>query len=358
MVAQYSNQEKSSSISLSARNVALLTEELSTLLFAHLELDRALSIMLDASEDVSTSELLQILHRRIHEGADFSTALAEHPKCFSQTYINLVRAGELGGNLADVVGRLSNYLNMMLELRERLVSAMLYPFILLLVAGSSLLAVLVFVLPEFETLFADMGITLPLLTRLVMGGAAIFNQYWWVLLIFAVIGIAYFKLRYSDPGGRVQIDAFLIRLPFLGSFIKNWETARFSRNLSVLMNQGVPMTQSIAVAADAVGNRAIAESLHIAAGDLRLGGSISARLLQDNSLPRQASQMIQVGEESGELAPMLERVAALYDRKIGASLDRGLALLEPILILILAVIIAVIILSILLAILGLNNAPI
>ena len=358
MAAINSPAKATSNIALATRDVALFTEELSTLLNAHLELDRALNIMLDANEVESIGELLDLLHRRIHEGVDFSAALAEHPKSFSATYVNLVRAGEVGGNLAEVVARLSIYLNMMQGLRERVTSAILYPIILLLVAAISLIVVVTFVLPEFEELFVEMGVTLPLITRAVMFTANTFNQFWWLFLALVCGVIYYLKNRYRDPNGRIQIDGWLIRLPFIGTFIKNWETARFSRNLSVLTKQGVPLTQSLVVAADAVGNRAISENLHVAAGDLQLGGTISARLLAGNTLPRQASQMIKVGEESGELAEMLERVAVLYDRKVSASLDRGLALLEPVLILVLASVIAVIIFSILLAILGLNDVPI
>ena len=358
MVASETRDKAASSIALAARDVAVLTEELSTLLSAHLELDRALQIMRDANHDQTISDLLELLHRRIHEGADFSAALMEHPQSFSPTYVNLVRAGELGGNLAEVVSRLSNYLNMMQGLRDRVISAIVYPAILLLVAAISLIVVLVFVLPEFEELFVDMGVTLPLITRLVMAVSNLFVQFWWLIVAVSVFGYWYLRSRYRDPGGRIEIDNWMIRLPLIGGLIRNWETARFSRNLSVLARQGVPLTESIGIAADAVGNRAIAESLHVAAGDLRLGGTISERLIEDKTLPLQASQMIKIGEESGELAEMLERVAVLYDRKVRAGIERGLAMLEPVLVLVLAGIIAVIVFSILLAILGLSDVPI
>ncbi|MEM7466259.1 MAG: type II secretion system F family protein [Pseudomonadota bacterium] len=338
--------------------MASLTEELSTLLSASLELDRALGIMIEANQDEKIKEVLDSLHRRIHEGADFSVALASYPKIFSPTYINLIRAGEVGGNLPEVLARLSSYLNMMAALRDRVLSAMIYPLILVVVAALSLFGVLVFVLPEFDKLFADMGVPLPLLTEAVLASAKIFNQYWWILAVLLVAICGYLKYRYRDPHGRAQIDSWLLGLPLFGSFLKNWETASFARNLSVLTRQGVPMTQALAVAADAVSNRYIAENLHIAAGELQLGGTIAKRLHDTETLPRQAVQMIQIGEESGELATMLERIASLYDRKVRASIDRGLALLEPALILILGSVIAIIIFSILMAILGLNDAPI
>lgn len=353
-----SYDDKTRAINLSSRTVAALTEELSTLLNAHLELDRALAIMSEAEGDGQVGQLLSLLQRRIKEGAEFSSALSEHPGTFSPTYVNLIRAGELSGNLAEVVGRLTHYLNMMLALKERVLSALIYPSILVLVAGFSIIIVLVFVLPEFEQVFEEMDATLPMVTQVVMGFASIVENWWWLAAGLAFLTGWVVKRRYQDPSGRVQIDSWILRLPFFGRFIKEWETARFARNLCVLTKQGVPVTQSISVAADAVGNRAIAESLHVAAGDLRLGGSISARLLEDDTLPRQASRMIHVGEQSGELAEMLDNVATLYDRRIRANIDRGLALLEPALILALASVIAFIIFAILLAILGLNDVPI
>ena len=356
MATANSIKKPSSTIRLSAREVVLFTEELSTLLNAHLELDRALQLMRDSKQGESITSLLDLLYQRIHEGLDFSAALAEHPKTFSPTYINLVRAGEIGGNLADAVNRLSIYLDMMQGLRDRILSAVIYPMILLLVSAISLIVVVVFVLPAFEELFVDMGIVLPFITRAVMTFAHIFNQFWWLLFIVSLALFFYFKNRYRDPVVRVRVDSWLIRLPIIGAFIRDWETARFSRNLSVLTTQGVPLTQSLNVAADAVSNKAIAESLHVAAGDLGLGNTVSARLLGDNVLPRQASQMIKLGEETGELPEMLERVAILYDRKVRNGIDRGLALLEPVMVLMLATVIAVIIFSILLAILGLNDA--
>lgn len=358
MVVTKPESETDKPYELSLRVVAALTEELSTLLNAHLELDRALAIMSDAHDRGDLCELLLILQRRIREGDDFSVALAEHPRTFSATYINIVRAGEVSGNLKEVVGRLTSYLNLMLSLRDRVLSALIYPSILVLVAGFSIAVVLLFVLPEFEQVFIEMDATLPFITKLVMSVASVFSDWWWIgaglILVFAML----VRQRYRDPSGRVQIDSWILGLPFIGRFIKEWETARFARNLCVLTKQGVPITQSLTVAADAVGNRAIAESVHIAAGDLRLGGTISERLLAEGTLPRQACQMIQVGEQSGELTQMLDNVAILYDRRVRANIDRGFALLEPALILILASIIAFIIFAILLAILGLNDVPI
>lgn len=358
MVVANSNPEDKRAFKLSSRTIASFTEELSTLLNAHLELDRALAMMGDAHVDGELSELLSVLQRRIREGDDFSTALAEHPDSFSPTYINIIRAGEIGGSLTEVVARLTSYLNLMLSLKERVFTALLYPSILILVAGFSIAIVLIFVLPEFEQVFREMDVSLPFITKLVMGIASVVSQWWWIGVGLIVITTLLLKRRYRDPGGRVQIDAWFLNLPLVGGFIKDWETARFARNLCVLSKQGVPITQSLSIAADAVGNRAIAESLHVAAGDLRLGGSISERLLSDNTFPRQACQMIQVGEQSGELANMLDNVAELYDRRIRVNIDRAFTLLEPVLILVLAFIIAFIIFAILLAILGMNDVPI
>ena len=222
-------------VGFSSRAVSVLTEELSTLLEAGIELDRALLIMAEASHSDHETVLLRKLHERIQQGQTFSTALTEHPEIFSPTYINLVRAGEATGLLSEVVARLASYLNAMATLRDRVLSALIYPTILVTVSGLSIIIVIAFVLPEFAEIFSEMDAELPVLTRIVMAVAEFVRGWWWLGAGFILILIAFVRQRYRQPTGRHAIDAWLLKLPLAGSFIKQWETARFSRNLSVLV---------------------------------------------------------------------------------------------------------------------------
>ncbi|MCB1786069.1 MAG: type II secretion system F family protein [Gammaproteobacteria bacterium] len=338
-----------------AQQVAVLTRELSTLLGAGLTLDRSLQVLHDLTRDAATRRLLAALRDRIQSGSTFAAALEAEHQVFSKLYINMVRAGESGGVLEAVLERLADYLERSAQLRERVRSALTYPMILVVVAGLSIVLLLAFVVPQFSQMFADMGETLPLPTRIVVTVGDLFRDYWWAALAALALAAAAVQAALQRPRVREWWDQRVIRLPLFGDLIVKVEAARFARTLSTLLENGLPLLGALNLVREVVENRRVAETIDVAAQHLKRGKGFAEPLIQDGILPDLALQMIKVGEESGQLDSMLAKVADVFDREVGTTVQRMLTLLEPALIVGLGVIVAGIIISILVAIMQANQ---
>ena len=270
----------------------------------------------------------------------------------------MVRAAEISGALSEGLERMLEYLERSRALREKIVSALIYPAILLLVAGLSVVILLTFVVPQFRPIFEEMGAALPLATRFVLTVSDFLAGYWWLgLLAIAAAGMATMRFL-SIPEKRHQVDAVMLRLPLIGPLISAVETARFSRSLGTLLHNGVPVLQSLEIARDTLTNRAMAAAVAGAATSLKEGGELSDTLLEATVFPGLAIQMIKVGEESGNVDAMMLRISAVYDDEVAIKVQRMLAMLEPLLIIGLGIIIAGIIMSILIGIISINDLPI
>lgn len=339
----------------SAKEVALLTRELATLLEAGLTLDRSLQILIDLSDAEEKTQLLGSLQEAVRGGAVFSDALERHQDVFPKLYVNMVRAGEASGALDAVLSRLADYLEQTQELRETVKSALVYPSILVVVAALSLVVLLMFVVPQFKQLFADLGAALPLPTQIVIGIGDTFRSYWWVLAALIASAAALVARAMQNPRLRYQWDVRVLRAPLFGDLLWKLETARFSHTLATLLKNGLPLLSALTLSKEVVGNRRVAELLAETAEELKHGKGLAAPMMARDALPKLALQMIKVGEESGSLDAMLGKVAGVYDQESRATVQRMLTLLEPILIIGLGVIIAAIIMSILLAILAAND---
>ncbi len=337
------------------RQVMAFTYALASLLRAGLPLDRSLRIMNDLADDDAGRELAARVETHVRGGASLSEALAAEPAGFSSLYLSMVRAGEAGGALEPALARLAEHLERAKGLRDSVASALIYPAILLVVAGVSVIVLLMFVIPQFSGLFEEMGQALPLPTRLVVGAGELLRNDWWVLVIGCLLLLGAFRRQLANPERRYRWDARLLRLPLLGDLLCKIEVARFSRTLGTMLNSGVPLLVALSISRETVGNRVLAQGLTLAADSLRTGRGLAEPLLQIPHFPRLALQLIQVGEESGQLEQMLTRVADLYDQEVKVTIQRLLALLEPLLIVGLGLIIAGIVMSILLAILGINQ---
>lgn len=337
------------------KQITLITQELATLLEAGLTLDYSLQILLDLNDDPQISHLLSRLQDQVRGGDTFSQALEAQNGVFPRLYINMVRAGEAGGALQTVLARLADYLDRSAELRETVKSALVYPAILLFVAGLSVILLLVFVVPQFAQMFDDMGQTLPMATRIVIGVGDLVRGYWWALALAIVLLVYLARSHLAKPEARYRWDKRLLQLPLIGDLVAKVETARLSRTLSTLVHNGVTLLNALSLVKEVVSNRIIAEAIAQAAENLKHGKGLAEPLLEQAVLPRLAVQMIKVGEESGKLEPMLEKVADMYDREVKSAVQRMLSLLEPLLIVGLGVIVAGIIMSILVAILSVNQ---
>ena len=343
--------------SLGHKDIGDFTRQLSTLVGAGLSLDRSLEIIGGVSSQPLMIELIAELQAAVRGGQSLSEALAEQPQLFASFYINFVRAAELSGDLAKNLMELSTYLDKSHALREQLKSALMYPMILVGVTLLSLGIIVIFVLPEFATLFEDMDAPLPASTAFVLGVSNFLRDYALLIVLVIALAVAYVRKKQRDPDWLYQRDERLLQFSLLSDLIKKVNMARFSRSLGTLLGGGVALLPAISVAKESMQNRVLLQKLNDASSILRDGGGLAEPLLQAGVFPEFALQMIQVGEETGQLDKMLLRVADIYDDEVATASQRLLSILEPVMIIGLGIVIGGIIMSILVAILGINDLP-
>jgi len=332
-----------------------ITRELATLLRAGLPLDRALEILIGLADTPPVVALMQGIRDDVRGGKSLSQAVDARRDVFSRFYINIIRAGEAGGALGTVLTRLADTMERNKELRESVISALIYPTILIGVAMLSLMLILAYVVPQFEQTFAQAGRALPLPTQVVIFVGAGVKQWWWAIAAIAVLWFAWMKRRLRNPLIRTRWDERLLRWPLIGDVVTKVETARFSRTLATLLANGVTLLNGLAIVRDTIGNTVLAAALDGVIARLREGKGFARPLMETGLYPKLAVQMVLVGEESGRLEEMLNRVAEIYDREVAMAIKRFLAVLEPVMILSLAVLIGGIVLSILWGVMGMTE---
>ncbi|WP_349431828.1 type II secretion system F family protein [Methylomarinum sp. Ch1-1] len=341
---------------LSHKEIAMFTGELATLLESGLPLDRSLQILAElAEENEKLSKLISHVLEKVKGGSSLADALEAQAGIFSRFYLNMIRAGEMGGNLGDVLVRLAEYLERARELKDTVVTALIYPAILLIMSLASLFVMLTFVVPQFTEMFASAGQALPLPTQIVVALAEGLQSYWWVLLLIVIAGSSYMKAQLADPARKKIWDARFLSMPLFGNIILSMEIANLTRTLGTLLGNGVSILKALGSARETVSNSVLADLLEQAEQRLKEGANMSEALLHSERFPKLAVQMIKMGEETGRLEDMLLRVASIYDKQLRTAIQRMLALLEPALIITLGLMIAGIIVSILLAILSVND---
>jgi general secretion pathway protein F len=340
---------------LSEDQIGNATRELGTLLKAGLPLDRALGVLISLSEGEPIAELLGNVRKQVNGGASLADAIESQGGAFNRFYINLLRAGEAGGALEVVLERLAEHMEQSKEVRDAMLSALIYPAILIVVAMMSIFILLGYVVPQFTELFEDVGQVLPLPTRITIAVGEALQSYGWVALLVVVATAWVIRRQLDDPRGRRRWHARFLKMPLAGVIITRVEVARFARTLGTLLHNGVPLLKALSIVKDSIGNQVIADGIERVAGSLKEGQSLAEPLAEAALFPPFAIHMISVGEESGRLEELLLQVANIYDRETQVTIKRTLALLEPVLILVLGVIIAAVIISILMAILGINQ---
>jgi len=336
-------------------NVLSFTRELATLLRAGLPLDRALEILIGLTEAPPVARLLQSIRDSVRGGKSLSQALDMHRDVFSRFYVSIVRAGEAGGALGTVLTRMADTMERSKELRESVKGALIYPTILIFVAVASVMILLIYVVPQFQTTFAQAGKALPLPTQIVISAGTALREYWWLMLLVVVTGVWLFRRRLREPAVRFRWDQRLLRWPLIGDVVAKVEVARFARTLATLLGNGVTLLAGLSIVKETVTNSVLAHALDGVITRLREGKGFGRPLAETGLYPRLATQMILVGEESGQLEEMLNRVADVYDREVAVALKRFLAVLEPVLIIGLAVLVICIVLSIWLGIIGMTE---
>jgi general secretion pathway protein F len=331
------------------------TRELATLLHAGMTLDRALEVLIGLAGTPAIAQLLQGVRDDVRGGKALSQALDARREVFSRFYISIVRAGEAGGALGVVLQRLADTMERNKELRDTVKSALIYPVILVCVAVASVILLLSWVVPQFESTFSQAGKALPLPTQVVIFVGKFLKDWWWAMLGAVFVALAWYRRRGNDPAIRYKRDSRLLRMPLLGDLIAKVEVARFARTLATLLGNGVTLLGGLSIVKETMTNTVLGAALEGVIAKLREGKGFGRPLADTGLYPRLAIQMILVGEESGRLEEMLARVADVYDREVQVAVKRFLAILEPALILGLAILIGGIVLSILLGVLGMTE---
>jgi general secretion pathway protein F len=332
-----------------------MTRELATLLRAGLTLDRALELLIGLSPSLPMTSMLQQIRDDVRGGKALSQALDARRDVFSRFYVNIVRAGEAGGALGVVLTRLADTMERNKDLRESVKSALIYPTILIGVAVTSVIVLLIWVVPQFEQTFAQAGKALPLPTQMVVLLGTVMRRWWWAIALLVALLAVWIPRHLARPAVKHRWDARVLKLPLVGDLMTKVEVARFARTLATLLGNGVTLLAGLAIVKETLSNSVLAGALDGVTSRLREGKGFGRPLAETGLYPKLATQMILVGEESGRLEEMLTRVAEVYDREVQMAIKRFLAVLEPVLILSLAVLILCIVLSILMGVMGMSE---
>ncbi|MCA1779748.1 MAG: type II secretion system F family protein [Xanthomonadaceae bacterium] len=332
-----------------------MTGQLSTLLGAGLPLDRSLAILVELAENERVEKMLSKIRDRVREGISLSQALEEQHGVFSRFYINMVRAGEMGGALDQTLARMSEYLERAKELKDGVVSALIYPALLVILAIASLMLLMVYVIPQFTPMFEDFGGELPWLTQVVVAVGDLLKNFWWALIGLAVIVVLWFRGQMRTPSTRLAWDGRFLRMRWFGDVIAKIEMARLARTTGTLLVNGVPLLSAISISRNVMTNTVLRADVADAAKRVKTGSPLARALNESGHFPRLALQMVNVGEETGQLDEMLLKVADTYDREVKTTIDRIMAMLVPALTLGLAAVIGTIVMSVLMAILSINE---
>jgi general secretion pathway protein F len=331
------------------------TQQLATLLGAGQPLDRALTILLELPEEPAARRTIAEVRDAVRGGAPLSAALERQHGTFSRLYINMVRAGEAGGSLEETLQRLADYLERSRLLRGRVVNALIYPAILVVMVALSLMFLLGYVVPQFAAMYESLDAPLPLFTQVVLAIGLFVRDWWIVLLVVPALALWWFDRRLRDPAFRARFDGWLLRRKLVGTLAARMETARLARTLGTLLRNGVPLMTALGIGRTVIGNRVLAADVEAAAEDVKNGVGLSTALGKGKRFPRLALQMVQVGEESGALDAMLLKTADTFEQETGQALDRMIAALVPAVTMVLALVVMVVILAVLVPIYDLTS---
>jgi general secretion pathway protein F len=340
------------------RDVLFFTQEISTLLNAGVPLDRALSITGELTERSDFRFLVLDVLRVLKGGRSLADSLATHPEYFSDLYINMVRAGEASGSLAVIFERLAEFERTRDDLRNYIVSSMIYPALLALVGLGSIFILLNFVVPRFATLFADTRMKIPLPTQMMLTASEFLRAYWWMGASALAAVTVLWRVYTRTTRGRFWWDGVRLRIPLLGDALRKAETARFARAMATLIANTVPLVQSIAIASATLGNKTISGALTGVAQGVKRGEGIAVPMRRAGVFPPLAAHLLTVGEETGRLDSMFTRMAEIYENDTRSAIKRFTSVFEPIVILVMGILLGGLILSMLMAVMSINDVAV
>src|SRR5579864_7495040 len=328
------------------KELAIFTRQFSVMIDAGLPLVQCLEILAGQQENKIFQKILNGVRASVEGGATLSASMKQYEKVFDPLYYNMVEAGETGGILDTILQRLSSYIEKNVKLKRAVKSALVYPIAVLSVAAGVIVLLLWKVVPIFATLFLGLGVDLPLPTRIVIGLSNFVGSIFGFLILVAVVaGIVGLKVWYGTPVGRMAIDRTLLKLPLLGLLLRKIAVARFTRTLGTLISSGVPILEGLEITARTSGNAVIEKSLMEVRKGLEAGRNLSDPLKETNVFPGMVTQMIGVGEQTGAMDAMLQKIADFYEDEVDAAVKDLLAAMEPLMIVILGLVVGGIVIS-------------
>ena len=330
-------QGRGMNIELSAKKVklkelAVFSRQFATMVNSGLPILRALAILSDQTENPELQRVLGVVRTDVEQGASLSGAMVKHPKVFNDLFVSMVKSGETGGSLDDVLLRLADMIENDVKLRGQIKSAMTYPVAVVALVTLIMSAMLLFVVPQFQSIYAGLGGSLPLPTRVLLYVSNIFKKLWYIILIGSLVGRFFFKRWKKTPTGRAAVDRIKLRVPIFGPLFQKVALSRFASTLAMLLKSGVPILQALEIVSETVNNRVVAIAIEDVQQSVREGESMAKPLSTHAVFPPMVVQMLAVGEETGQVDTMLEKVASFYDAEVEAQVDALTSLIEPLLI--------------------------
>ena len=336
--------------------VSALTRQLATLLQSGIPLMGALTAVLEQAEDAVLKTVLMDIREKVGQGVTFSDALEQHPLVFGELYVNMVRAGEAAGTLDKVMFRISDYLYARNRIQQKIMAALTYPAIMLLIGTAVVTILLAFVVPRILDVVQRHGeAALPLPTEILLLVTGVIRGYWWALLAGIVVCVVSFRRYVRTPAGKLWWDTFRLEVPVIGPLLRKAAISRFCVTFATLLESGVPVLESLTVVRRVVDNELLAQNIELIRTKVAEGADIATPLKQTKVFPPVVGYMIAVGEEAGNLEQLLQRIAQSYDEEVEIAAQRLTSLLEPLMIVVMALIVAFIVLSILLPIFQMGN---
>jgi type IV pilus assembly protein PilC len=341
---------------ISAMNVVLFTRQLSTMITSGLPLVQALDILANQIEDKDLRGIVREIKEKIESGSRFADALRDYPQCFDALYVNLVVAGEEGGMLDTVLSRLAIYMEKSVKLVKKVKSAMIYPISIVVVAIGVVMVLLIFVIPVFEGMFKEMGGALPAPTQIVVNLSRFVKATIHYMIGAFIVAVFLFRRYYRTESGRRRIDRLVLKVPIFGVLAIKASVARVTRTLATLLSSGVAILESLVIVAKVAGNKVVEEALIVARARISEGKSMSEPLQESGVFPPMVVQMIQVGESTGALDNMLNKVADFYEEDVDNLVTNLTAMMEPMIMMFLGVVLGGLIIAMYLPIFKLGSA--
>jgi type IV pilus assembly protein PilC len=319
------------------KDVSVFSRQFATMINSGLSLLRSLNILAEQTESKALAVIVNQVRMDVEKGSSLSQAMSKHPKAFSRLYVSMVRAGEVGGALDSVLMRLADTIEKQVELRRKVKSAMTYPVVVAILVLTIVTAMLLFVIPMFQNIYKDLGGTLPAPTRVLINISNVCRKLWYVVFIGEIGAAVAFRKWINSEDGRKKWDAIKLKVPVFGPLVRKTALARFSRTFSALVRSGVPILESLDIVAETAGNHVVATAVRETQAAVKRGDPVSKMLEEHPVFPPMVVQMMAVGEETGALDEMLDKIADFYDQEVEATVDALTSLIEPLLIVVMGV---------------------